>query len=164
MVVRYPNMGYVKPTLQEAAVAILMQGAPGMPDRLRDTPDLHAIISGYVPPERLLLGDPTIKALKLLVKRQGIGPERLKKQVTPEFVDRSMRFLINFLYHGKGDDILLPPLRHLGKFVSSPGAYDRARLSLDHGRAIWHAVKAILKELTQSADSDDSDSDETDYD
>jgi hypothetical protein len=145
----------------EAAVATLMQ-APGIPDRLRHNPDLHAIISGYVPPELPLLGGPTLEALKLLVKQQRIGQARLLKQVTPEIVDRSVKYLLNFLIHGKDDDILFAPLRHLGQYVCPPPgspAYDRARLS-PHGRLIWDAVKIILQELKQSAQDDDSE----DYD
>jgi len=150
-------------TGDEVVAALVDEDNPSsvLPDGLRHNPDLHALIASHVKIEPELLGDPALEALKLLVKRQGIGPARRKMMVTPTFVDRTMKNLINFLIHGKNDDILLPPLRHLGKHLLTLRAYDRRTLSHE-GRMIWVALKAINEELkdddsesVQSYDSDD---------
>jgi len=128
--------------------------------RLRHDTDLHGIISALVPQEPDLLCDSALKGLKQLVKRQGIGPAR-RQNVSHDLVDRSMKFLINFLQHGKNNDVLPPPLRHMGKHVSTPpgrSAFDLRRLSPE-GRLIRDALGAILEELKD----DDSESD-YDYD
>jgi len=83
--------------------------------------------------------------------RQGIGPARRQMMVTSEFVDRSMKNLINFLIHGKNDDILLPPLRHLGKYLPTLRAYDRENLGVE-GRMIRAELETILEELKHDDD------------
>jgi hypothetical protein len=117
------------------------------------------------------LDGPALEALRRLVMNQKIDFTKfVSVQNVPRLVDRALANLKNFLQHGLEDNVLLQPLRHLGKYlVAERYVTDYIYINglrLQPRASIKGALQTILEEQkrrvdnggdTPSDDDDDAD-------